>query len=280
MQKTVLVTGSSTGFGQATARRFLRAGWNVVATMRNTDDWNDDFADRLLLQPLDVTDSASIRAAFAAAQTRFGGIDAVLNIAGIGLFSVFEATTDEQVREQFETNTFGPMEIMRQAIPHLRARGGGHIVNLTSASSTVPEPLMSIYNGSKAALDNMSETLRFELAPQNIVMRIIQPGFVPTTELVKKQWAAASSLVIPPEYESYVHQRMDFFQSPPKYVLPTADDVAEAILESVTNSSNRLRWVVGADQTERFHMRHETSESAYDAWGWTTFGLVAQHADN
>jgi NAD(P)-dependent dehydrogenase (short-subunit alcohol dehydrogenase family) len=277
MQKTALITGTSTGFGRATARRLLAAGWNVVATMRDTSDWSDGAADRLLLQPLDVTDAAAIRAAFAAAEARFGGVDAVLNIAGIGLFSVFETTSDEEAREQFETNTFGPMEIMRQAIPILRARGGGHIVNLTSASSTVPEPLMAIYNGSKAALDNMSETVRFELAPQNIVVRIIQPGFVPTTELVKKQWAAAPSHIVLPEYESYFRQRVDFFSSEREYVLPTAEDVAEAILDSLLDTSNRLRWVVGADQVERFHMRKETSESAYDAWGWETFGPVAQH---
>ena len=272
MQKTVFVTGSSTGFGRAAARRFLTAGWNVVATMRNVDDWSDGHPERLLVQPLDVTDSAAIAEAFAAAQERFGGVDAVLNIAGIGLFSIFETTTKEQIRAQFETNTFAPMEIMRQAIPFLRSRGGGHIVNLTSASSTVPEPLMSVYNGSKSALDNLSETVRFELAPQNIVVRIIQPGFVPTTELVRKQWESAADLIIPEPYQAYAQQRMQFFQSPPTHTLTTAEDVAQAILESVTDTSNRLRWVVGDDQTERFHMRHETSEREYDSWGWETFG--------
>lgn len=278
MQKTVLITGSSTGFGRAAARRFLTAGWNVVATMRHADDWKDERPERLLVQPLDVTDSAAITEAFAATQERFGGVDAVLNIAGIGLFSVFETTTTQQIREQFETNTFGPMEIMRQAIPFLRSRGGGHIVNLTSASSTVPEPLMSVYNSSKSALDNLSETIRFELAPQNIVVRIIQPGFVPTTELARKQWESSADLVIPEPYQAYAQQRMQFFQSPPKHTLTTAEDVAEAILESVTDTSNRLRWVVGDDQTERFHMRDETSERAYDAWGWETFGPIDMKA--
>lgn len=272
MPKTVLITGASTGFGRASARRFLAAGWNVVATMRNTDDWTDARSDQLLVQPLDVTDLPTISEAFTAAERAFGGVDAVLNIAGIGLFGVFETTTDDQIRDQFATNTFGPFEVMRQAIPRLRAAGGGHIVNLTSASSTVPEPLMSVYNASKAALDNLTETARFELAPQGIIMRIIQPGFVPTTELVRKQWESADSLVIPDEYQAYTQQRMAFFQEPPAYELTTAEDVADTIFESVTDTSNRLRWVIGDDQTERFHMRHETSESAYDAWGWDAFG--------
>ena len=189
MTKSVLITGCSTGFGRAAAIRFLAAGWNVVATMRDTAAWDGGSSEHLAVQALDVTDTASIRAAFEVAETHFGGLNAVLNIAGIGLFSVFEATPDRKAREVFETNTFGPMEIMRHAIPLLRRRGGGHIVNLTSASSIVPEPLMAIYNGSKAALDNMTETLRFELAPQNIILRLIEPGFVPTTGLVPKAWA-------------------------------------------------------------------------------------------
>lgn len=267
MPKIVLITGASTGFGRASARRFSAAGWDVVATMRNTDDWTNARGDQLLVQPLDVTDMSAIAEAFAASERTFGGVDAVLNVAGIGLFGVFETTTEDQIRTQVATNTFGPFEVMRQAIPRLRAVGGGHIVNLASASVTVPEPLMSVYNASKAALDNLTETVRFELAPQGIFMRIIQPGFVPTTELVRKQWESADLLAIPEEYQAYSQQRMAFFQEPPVYELTTPEDVADTIFDSVTDTSKRLRWAIGDDQTERFHVRHETSESAYDAWG-------------
>jgi NAD(P)-dependent dehydrogenase (short-subunit alcohol dehydrogenase family) len=272
MTKTAFVTGCSSGFGKATARKFHEAGWNVVAAMRNTGDWDGDASDRLVPLEIDTTEPASIRSAFEAGVARFGQVDAVLNIAGIGLFSVFETTTDATARNVFETNLFGPLELIRLAIPHLRSHGGGHIVNLTSASSIVPEPLMSVYNASKAALDNFSETLRLEVAPQNIFLKLIEPGFVPTTRLVEKQWAGASDLVIPPEYEAYVAQRLALFQSEFPVRLATAQDVADAVFSATNDESNQLRWVVGDDQAVRMHMRHETSEKDYIDWSWEQFG--------
>jgi len=271
MTKTILITGSSSGFGKATALRFHSAGWNVVATMRDTAAWAEAPSDRFFPIPLDVTDPVSIRGAFDAGIQQFGHIDAVANIAGVGLFSVFETTTEQTVRSVFETNLFGPMEIIRVAIPHLRANGGGNIINLTSASSMVPEPLMAVYSASKAALDNFTEAVRFELAPQNIVVSLIEPGFVPTTGLVGKLWAGQADLVIPLEYQEIAQRRMAFFSSEPTVDLATADDVAGAILASIDDKSGRLRWVVGADQDERMRMRHETSEADYIAWSWNTF---------
>jgi NAD(P)-dependent dehydrogenase (short-subunit alcohol dehydrogenase family) len=227
----------------------------------------------LLTHALDVTDPASIRSAFDAGVARFGSVDAVVNVAGIGLFSVFETTTDDTARSVFETNLFGPIEIMRVAIPHLREHGGGRIVNLTSASSIVPEPLMGIYNASKAALDNLTETLRLELSPQNIVLKLIEPGFVPTTRLVEKAQTNAPVLtIVPPEYEAYVNQRMAIFNSEFPVELATPEDVADAILASVNDETGQLRWVVGADQAERMHMRHETSEAEYNDWTWSQLG--------
>ena len=273
MTKTVLITGCSSGFGKAAATKFHDRGWNVVATMRDPGDWDGGSSDRLLTHVLDVTDPASIRSAFDAGVARFGRVDVVVNVAGIGLFSVFETTTDETVRSVFETNLFGPIEIMRVAVPHLREHGGGRIVNLTSASSIVPEPLMGIYNASKAALDNLTETLRLELSPQNIVLKLIEPGFVPTTRLVEKAQANAPVLtIVPPEYEAYVNQRMAIFGSEYPVELATAEDVADAILASVNDETGQLRWVVGADQAERMHMRHETSEAEYNDWTWRQFG--------
>src|ERR1700683_3181537 len=273
MTKTVLITGCSSGFGKAAATKFHDRGWNVIATMRDPDDWDGGSSDRLLSHALDVTDPASIRSAFDAGVARFGSVDVVVNAPGIGLFSVFETTTDETVRSVFETNLFGPIEIMRVAVPHLREHGGGRIVNLTSASSIVPEPLMGIYNASKAALDNLTETLRLELSPQNIVLKLIEPGFVPTTRLVEKAQTNAPVLtIVPPEYEAYVNQRMAIFNSEFPVKLATPEDVADAILASVNDETGQLRWVVGADQAERMHMRHETSEAEYNDWTWSQLG--------
>jgi len=270
---TVFITGCSSGFGKAAAVKFHQAGWNVVATMRDPADWDGPESNRLLLHALDVTDPASIRSAFDAGVARFGRMDVVVNVAGIGLFSPFETTTDETTRSVFETNLFGPIEIMRVAIPHLREHGGGRIVNLSSASSIVPEPLMGIYNASKAALDNLTETLRFELSPQDIVLKLIEPGFVPTTRLVEKALTNAPELtIVTPDYEAYVNQRMAVFSSEFPVELATPEDVADAIMASAIDETGQLRWVVGADQTERMHMRRETSETEYNDWTWRQLG--------
>jgi len=273
MAQTALITGASSGFGFASARRFLEAGWNVVATLRDPADWNGGESDRLLIHELDVIDPEQVAEAWEAGVRRFGKIDVVANIAGIGLVAPFETTSMDTVREQFEVNTFGPFVIMQTAIAHFRTNGSGVIVNLTSASSIVPEPLMSVYNASKAALDNFSETVRLELAPLGIRVKVIEPGFVPTTRLVEKAYARLPETVILPEYQGYVGQRMEFFASDRPYRLATAEDVANAVLEAALDESQQLRWVVGDDQAERMRMRHDTSEREYIEWSWHEFGV-------
>src|SRR4051812_21031322 len=120
MTQTVLVTGSSSGFGRHTVERFLTEGWNVVATLRDPAQWSGAQSDRLLVQALDVRDEASIAAAVTAATDRFGGLDVVVNNAGMGLFSVFETTPQAVIEELFDTNVFGPMRVIRAALDVFR----------------------------------------------------------------------------------------------------------------------------------------------------------------
>jgi NAD(P)-dependent dehydrogenase (short-subunit alcohol dehydrogenase family) len=101
MTKTVLITGCSSGFGKAAATKFHNGGWNVVATMRDPGDWDGGSSDRLLAHALNVTDPASIRSGFDAGVARFGSVDVVVSVAGIGLFSVFETTVGDHVIPQF-----------------------------------------------------------------------------------------------------------------------------------------------------------------------------------
>lgn len=277
MTKTVFITGSSSGFGKATVAEFHAAGWNVVATMLESSvklfqgTW-DRGADRLLVLPLDVTDPDATEASLDTAAAHFGGIDAIVNIAGFGMFQPFETTTAGDIQLLFDTNCFGPMTLIRQGIPHLRARGGGSVVNVTAGSAVVPEPLMAVYNASKAALDNLSETIRYELAPQGISVRVIEPGFVPTTGFLQRIQETAVGRDIPDVYLKYVGQRMASFEMATGQALASAEDVAQVMLEAATDRSGRLRYLVGDDQAERIRMRHSTSESEYDAWAWATFG--------
>src|SRR5262249_33048223 len=157
MTKSVLITGTSSGYGKATAQLFLDRGWNVVATMRQPNQANQAIfsgpAERLRVLPLDVADPDSISDAINGGIAAFGAIDAIVNNAGIGLLSAFELTPESVLREIFETNTFGVMSVCRAVIPHMRERGKGVIINVTSSAGIAPMPLVAIYTASKCAVE-------------------------------------------------------------------------------------------------------------------------------
>jgi NAD(P)-dependent dehydrogenase (short-subunit alcohol dehydrogenase family) len=162
---SVLITGCSSGYGKATAQAFLNEGWNVIATMRRPqNDLFDGPSERLRVLSLDVSDDESIRSALNEAIDAFGGIDVLVNNAGIGQFSPLETTSRQTVKSVFETNTFGVIAMIQAIIPHMRERGSGTIINVTSAVTFGPKPLNSVYGASKFAVDGLSEALYFELA--------------------------------------------------------------------------------------------------------------------
>jgi NAD(P)-dependent dehydrogenase (short-subunit alcohol dehydrogenase family) len=151
MNRTVLITGTSSGYGKATAQLFLERGWNVVATMRQPrSDAFGSSNDRLKLLPLDVTNSDSINRAVADSIAGFGAIDVLVNNAGIGVVGAFEGTPMATVREVFETNTFGVMAMTQAVLPLFRARRSGVVVNVTSSVTLARMPLTAAYTASKS----------------------------------------------------------------------------------------------------------------------------------
>ena len=180
--KTALITGSSSGFGKATAQLFLNNGWNVVATMRQPQDglFNAS-SNNLRVIALDVTDAESVRVAVSEALGAFGGVDALVNNAGFGVFSPLETTSDELTRRLFQTNTLGTIAMARSIVPHMRQRGSGTIVNVTSSVVFNPAPLVSVYAATKTAVEGFSEALYHELAPFGIRVKLVEPGYGPDT---------------------------------------------------------------------------------------------------
>src|ERR1700690_4331760 len=144
--KTVLITGSSTGIGRATAELFQTRGWQVVATMRNPEVGKDLAAlKNVLVLKLDVTDEESIRSAVAAAVDHFGGIDVLVNNAGYGLYGAIEAIPVESLRRQFETNVIGLLAMTAAVVPGFRKRGSGVIVNVGSIAGRLTLPFGAPY---------------------------------------------------------------------------------------------------------------------------------------
>ena len=263
MTETVLITGCSSGLGKTTARHFAAEGWNVVATMRKPDpSLASDYADQMLVLPLDVTDPASIETAIAAGVERFGRIDAVVNNAGISVVSIFEATAKETIRGIFETNVFGIMNVVQAIIPHLRNHGGGTIVNISSGVGLAAVPLLALYTATKHAVEGLAESLSYELESQNILVKLVEPGAMRTTNFTSNTMAASQAVSVPASYRPYFDHMM---QSMMNYPFPDADEdqVVATIYAAATDPSHRLRYLAGPDTEEMARLRWSTSEDEY-----------------
>ena len=176
-KKTVLITGSSTGFGHATAKLFADKGWNVVATMRDVSDARDLAGrDNVLVSRLDVTEPDSIDQAIKASIEHFGKLDAVINNAGYGQYGIFEAIPQESIQSNYDVNVFGVMNVIRAIVPVFRKQKEGLILNVSSAGGLIGLPSISIYISTKFALEGFTESLSYELASQNIIVKMVEPG--------------------------------------------------------------------------------------------------------
>ena len=265
MTQTVLITGCSSGLGKSTARLFATKGWNVVATMRRADRTLErDHPDHLFVQEIDVTDDASVAAAISAGVDRFGGLDAIVNNAGISVLSMFEATPPEVIERIFQTNVFGAMRVARAAIPHLRAQQGGAIVNVSSGAGIAAMPLLSLYCASKFALEGFAESLSYELASQDIRVKLVEPGAMRTTAFTANTMSSSQEVALPGEYKAYFdHMLASMIDYP--FASTEEAAVVDAVWRAANDRSPRLRYPVGPDVAEYTRLRWSTSEDGYQA---------------
>lgn len=238
---TILVTGASSGFGLETARHFLGRGWSVVATMRTPRHDLLPPSELLRVLPLDVTDAASIARAVDAA----GPIDVLVNNAGGGLMGALEGVSMDAIRDLFELNTFGTMALTQALLPAFRARGAGVIVNVSSAVTLKPLPLLSAYTASKAAVEAFSEGLALEVEPFGVRVRLVNPGRAPETSFSATA-RARSQDGIPDAYASWAKQIFSAAPQQPAEVT-TARDVAEAVWQAANDPSSPFLIPAGAD---------------------------------
>ena len=174
-----LITGVSSGFGRALAEAVLAKGDTVAGTVRNEaakSEFEKLAPGKAVGIRLDVTDQASVRRGVEEAEKKTGGIDVLVNNAGYGLEGAVEEVTLEQIRSQFEVNVFGAVSVIQAALPYMRKRRAGHIVNITSMGGLTAFPGVGIYNGSKFALEGISEALAKEVKPLGIKVIIVAPG--------------------------------------------------------------------------------------------------------
>ncbi len=195
--KTVLITGCSSGFGRLLVPEFLRDGWTVIATMRKAPARREIFkeemvahAERLFLLSLDVTSEAERQTAFEFIEKHFDGkLDCLVNNAGYGLFGAVEDLSDEQIRAQMEVNFFGLVAVTRSLLPQIR-KARGRIINLSSVLGYTAMPMSTLYCASKFAVEGFSEGLYHELRPHGVQVALVEPGAFRTGFAEKLVWGA------------------------------------------------------------------------------------------
>jgi NAD(P)-dependent dehydrogenase (short-subunit alcohol dehydrogenase family) len=191
MTSTVLITGSSTGFGRDTAERLARRGHHVFATMRDTRGRNAPHREaleqlaadedlRLRVLELDVTSDASVRRAVGAALEEAGHLDVVINNAGYAAIGVSEGYTAEQFQQMFDVNVFGVVRVNRAVLPSMRARRSGLLIHISSGAGRVTVPGMAAYSASKYALEAIADAFRFELSQFSVDSVLVEPGIYRT----------------------------------------------------------------------------------------------------
>ncbi len=238
--KTVLITGCSSGYGLETARHFHAQGWNVIATMRTPRADVLPQSPRIRVLALDVTRRESIDAAIAAS----GTIDVLVNNAGIGVIGVFEVTPMSTVREVFETNTFGVMAMTQAVLPQFRARKSGVVVNVTSTVALGSFPLAAAYTASKVTVEGFTESLAHELAAFNVRVKLVEPGFGPTTNFGDNGEARMRGL-FPEAYAAFTKPILASLSQVTE--VTTESDVAEAVYRAANDVSGQLRFPAGPD---------------------------------
>jgi NAD(P)-dependent dehydrogenase (short-subunit alcohol dehydrogenase family) len=182
------ITGCSTGFGRELAKYVLERGYHTVVTARKPDEVKDLAANReALVLKLDVTDQGQIDAAIKAAEKKFGRIDVLVNNAGIGYFAAVEESEEKEVRRMFEINVFGMSRMIQAALPGMRQRRKGFIINISSLAGLRSAPALGFYNATKFAVEGMSGALRQEVEPLGIKVMVVEPsGF-------RTDWAGRSA---------------------------------------------------------------------------------------
>ncbi|WP_066302780.1 oxidoreductase [Arthrobacter luteolus] len=271
--RTALVTGASSGIGEATARKLQGLGFTTYGAARRTDRLNHLAADGIRPLAMDVADDASMQAGMDQIISGTGLIDVLVNAAGYGSYGALEEVAIDEGRRQFEVNVFGPVRLIQLALPHMRAQRAGTIVNITSMGGKIYTPLGGWYHGTKFALEALSDCLRLEVQPFGIDVVIIEPGGIATewggiaADLVEETSGngpyAPQAKAIAKSLRSEANEGRN---SPPSVV-------ADAIGTAVTTARPKTRYAVGFGAKPLITARGLLSDRQFDALISRSVGL-------
>ena len=264
--RTWLITGVSSGLGRALAEEVLARGETVVGTVRSRADLDRFEAlalGRAIGVELDVTDRAAIRRVVPGVLEAQGGLDVLVNNAGYALSGAFEEVSDEEFAHQMDTNFTGAAWVIAAALPALRQRGGGHVINISSQSGLIGYAGLSVYSASKFALEGLSESLRAELAPFGIKVTIVQPGGFRT------DWAGRSLVYAAngkPEYETLDGRARTTYTRMHGHQPGDPALAAKALVELADLDDPPLRLVLGGGAVTAIRGRLAERIAEVDQW--------------
>ena len=261
--KTIVITGSSSGIGKATARYFAEQGWQVAATMRRPQNETElNQIEGISLYALDVTDQESVNRATEQILNDYDKVDVVLNNAGYAAAGPFEAATPEQIERQFDTNVIGLMRVTRAFLPHFRANSDGLFLNVSSIGGRITFPFISLYHGTKWAVEGFSESLSYELGELGIQVKLIEPGGVDTDFNGRSMDFCLSEDLT--DYDAALAQfqaqmgNSGLGRSTPEFQ-------AAGIYEAATDGKQQMRYLIGEDAEQTYAMREQVGDDAFIA---------------
>jgi NAD(P)-dependent dehydrogenase (short-subunit alcohol dehydrogenase family) len=246
-KKVWFITGAGRGMGVDFAKAVVAAGYQVVATGRNTNKVAKALGenDNLLIVKLDVTKPSDAEAAVNLAVERFGGIDVLVNNAGSFYGGYFEELTQEQIERQIATNLFGPMIVTRAVLPLMRKARSGHIISISSLAGLVGFEYNAAYAASKFGLEGWMESLREDVAPFGIKTTIVEPGFF-RTELLEPESTFWAELSID-DYAERNAKFRGFFTGKKGNQEGDPVKLAKALITIASQEQPPFRWIAGAD---------------------------------
>lgn len=266
MTKIVLITGASSGIGEATARRLLQDGYKVYAAARRLDRMRGLSEAGVHVLPLDLTDDASIIQAIETITKRDGRLDALVNNAGYGSYGALEDVPLDEGRRQFEVNVFGLARLIQLCLPMMRAQHSGTIINVTSIGGKMHEPMGSWYHATKFAVEGLSDCLRMEVAPFGIHVVVVEPGAIRTEwSGIAREGLLRSSGNTAYAEQAQIHARLLAAADKSSMVSPP-DVVAKTIARALRASRPRTRYATGGGAKMILFLRRWLSDRAFDGF--------------
>nr|WP_315224700.1 SDR family oxidoreductase [uncultured Flavobacterium sp.] len=239
MNKTIFITGASSGLGKATAKLFSSKGWTVIAAMRQPENETElTLLPNIHLLKLDISYKKQI-AEVAAKAEKISPVDIVFNNAAYGLMGAFEGTTDEQLEQQINTNFLGTILVTKSFLPYLRARKKGTIITVTSSTANIPYPFVAVYAATKSALETWTEAMSYELNGLGIQIKTIVPAYMQTN------FGINAHMVSHQDYQEVFNQYITTMKADSSTKRDMPESIADVVYEAATDNKKQLHYTAG-----------------------------------